>query len=539
LAGKYTVERELGRGGMATVYLAEDLRHERRVAIKLLDPELARSVGGERFLREIQLAAKLQHPHILPLYESGEANGLLYYVMPFVEGENLRSKMDREKQLALDEALKISGEVASALAFAHSRGIVHRDIKPENIMLSAGTAVVADFGIARAVDPGSSHSLTQTGTVIGTPQYMSPEQVAGSTDIDGRSDQYSLACVVYEMMVGQPPFTGPTPLAVMARHSMDVVSPPSIVRPSIPDATEDAILRALAKVPADRFPTMAQFAEGLLAPSAVTSGRHSAMARVSAPRRPSVVVGDRAVTVTLQRRSLLWVGLAVATILLIGVGGWFLVGRRGAAAHASAASASAPTPGLDPRTIGVLYFGDLSSDRRLSYVADGFTESLIDELSRVPGLNVISRGGVAAWRESTASPDSLGRALQAGTLVQGRVEPIGSDRIRVQVWLVDGNSGADLGKRASFERPASDLIGARDSLVSQAAELMRRQLGQEVQLRRQQEGTRSSAAWSLLQQAEVLSKAGEAAANGGDTLRFQRFFHSADSLLGQAEAGAL
>src|SRR5437762_1828281 len=243
---------------MATVFLAEDLKHHRSVAIKVLHSELTAALGAGRFLREIEIAARLQHPHILPLYDSGAAAGFLYYVMPYVEGESLRDRMTREKQLPQDDALRIATEVAGALAYAHSRGVVHRDIKPENIMLSGGTAVVADFGIAHAVTAaGDAQHLTQTGTVIGTPAYMSPEQATGSTEIDGRSDQYSLACVVYEMLVGEPPFTGPTAQAVIARHSLDMVSPPSIVRSTIPDAVEAAILRALAKLPVDRqVPTL-------------------------------------------------------------------------------------------------------------------------------------------------------------------------------------------------------------------------------------------------------------------------------------------
>ncbi|HLB82808.1 MAG TPA: serine/threonine-protein kinase, partial [Gemmatimonadales bacterium] len=225
LADRYAVEREVGHGGMATVFRAEDRKHHRAVAIKVLRADLAAVLGPDRFLREIEIAARLQHPHILPLYDSGAAAGFLYYVMPYVEGESLRDRLTREKQLPQDDALRIATEVAGALAYAHSRGVVHRDIKPENIMLSGGAAVVADFGIARAVSAaGQSRHLTETGTIIGTPAYMSPEQATGATEIDGRSDQYSLACVLYEMLVGEPPFTGPTAQAVIARHSLDMVS---------------------------------------------------------------------------------------------------------------------------------------------------------------------------------------------------------------------------------------------------------------------------------------------------------------------------
>src|SRR5689334_25189836 len=209
LADRYRIERELGAGGMATVYLAEDLKHRRRVAIKVLRPELGAAVGAERFLREIETTANLRHPHILPLYDSGSAGGLLYYVMPLVEGESLRDRLAREKQLPIDDALRIAREVADALSYAHARGVIHRDIKPENILLEGGHAVVADFGIARAVSTAGADRLTETGMAIGTPMYMSPEQAAGDPDLDGRSDLYSLGCVLYEMLGVQAPFTGP------------------------------------------------------------------------------------------------------------------------------------------------------------------------------------------------------------------------------------------------------------------------------------------------------------------------------------------
>src|SRR5207247_937565 len=282
---------------MATVLLGEDQKHQRPVAIKVLHSELAAALGSDRFLREIEIAARLRPPHIFALYDSGSAGRFLYYVMPYVEGESLRDRLEREKQFSLEDALKITAEVASALAYAHSHGVVHRDIKPENIMLEGGTAVVADFGIARAVSAaGAGEHLTQTGTVIGTPMYMSPEQATGSGEIDGRSDQYSLACVLYEMLVGAPPFSGPSAQAIMARHSLDLVSPPSIVRTTIPDAVEDAILRALAKTPADRFPTTALFAEALQRPSAATGPMRRVTRPVTGPgrwlgMRPEVALG--------------------------------------------------------------------------------------------------------------------------------------------------------------------------------------------------------------------------------------------------------
>jgi serine/threonine protein kinase/membrane-associated phospholipid phosphatase len=253
LADKYAIEREIGRGGMATVYLAQDLKHDRRVAVKVLLPELSTSLGTQRFLREVKIAAGLQHPHILPIYDSGEAAGLLYYVMPYVEGHTLRVRLDRETQLPIDESLQIVRDVANALSYAHKRGIVHRDIKPENILISEGYPVVADFGIARALSEAGGDKLTQTGVAIGTPAYMSPEQVSEGAQVDGRSDLYSLGCVLYEMLAGQPPFTGATPQVIMARHALDPVPPLRTVRGTVPESVERAVARSLAKVPADRF----------------------------------------------------------------------------------------------------------------------------------------------------------------------------------------------------------------------------------------------------------------------------------------------
>jgi serine/threonine-protein kinase len=217
LADRYTLERELGRGGMAVVYEALDVRHDRTVAIKVLRPELAASLGAERFLREIQIAAKLTHPNILPLHDSGEADGTLFYVMPYIEGESLRDLLSREKQLSIDDALQITREVGDALSYAHSLGVVHRDIKPENILFQAGHAVVADFGIARAVSEAGGESLTETGLAVGTPAYMSPEQATATKEIDARTDVYSLGCVLYEMLSGETPYSAPTPMAMMAK----------------------------------------------------------------------------------------------------------------------------------------------------------------------------------------------------------------------------------------------------------------------------------------------------------------------------------
>jgi eukaryotic-like serine/threonine-protein kinase len=264
LADRYRVEREVGQGGMATVYLAHDLRHDRQVAIKVLHPDLAAALGAERFLTEIKTTARLQHPHILPLLDSGAADGLLFYVMPYVSGETLRTRLERERQLSLEDTLLIAREVADALGAAHALGIIHRDIKPDNILLQGGHAVVADFGIALAVQEAGGARMTQTGLSLGTPHYMSPEQAMGDRTVDARTDIYALGAVTYEMLTGEPPFTGATTQAVVAQVLTERPAPPSTVRDTVPAAVEAAVLKALAKLPADRWSSTAKFADGLV-----------------------------------------------------------------------------------------------------------------------------------------------------------------------------------------------------------------------------------------------------------------------------------
>jgi tRNA A-37 threonylcarbamoyl transferase component Bud32 len=263
LADRYAIKGEIGAGGMATVYLAQDLKHNRQVAVKVLDPDLSERLGAERFLREIETAANLTHPHILPLFDSGEANGFLFYVMPFVEGESLRSRLTKEKQLPVEDAVQITREIADALAYAHEKGVIHRDVKPANIMLEAGHAVLADFGVAHAVAEAKEDRLTRTGTSLGTPTYMSPEQATGEQDLDGRSDQYALGCVLFEMLAGHPPFTGAQVEAVVRQHLTE--QPPSVTqaRPAVTEEVVAVIKRALAKNPADRFKTTGEMAAAL------------------------------------------------------------------------------------------------------------------------------------------------------------------------------------------------------------------------------------------------------------------------------------
>ena len=317
LADRYRIERELGQGGMATVYLAQDVRHDRRVALKVLRPELAAVIGASRFLAEIKTTANLQHPHILPLHDSGEVDGTVFYVMPFVEGESLRERLTREKQLPVEDAVRITREIAAALDYAHRHGVIHRDIKPENILLHDGTALVADFGIALAVSSaGGGSRMTETGMSLGTPHYMSPEQAMGERELSPRSDVYALGCVFYEMLVGEPPFTGPTPQAIVAKVITEKAPLVTAARDTVPAHVAAAIAKALSKLPADRFESAKAFAEALTNPAFTTAGT----APSAGPRPTGLTAGRVAV--------LPWSLLAVAIVAL----GVALTRRPGAAA---------------------------------------------------------------------------------------------------------------------------------------------------------------------------------------------------------------
>jgi serine/threonine-protein kinase len=522
LAGRYAVEREIGRGGMATVFLAQDVRHERRVAIKVLKPELSASIGADRFLREIKLAAQLQHPNILGLFDSGEAEGLLYYVMPFVEGESLRDTLDREHHLSIEDAIQIIREAADGLGYAHAHGIVHRDIKPENILLTGGHALVADFGIARAFSEAGGQKLTETGMAVGTPYYMSPEQAMGGT-LDARSDVYSLGCVLYELLSGAPPFTGPTAIAILARHSLEAIPSIQIVRPAVPDEVEAIIMRALAKTPADRFKTMQEFTEAL------READYSRVTRRTTARTIATAELPRTQRVEARRRPI-WVYAAGGVLLLLVAAlAWQTWRSRGPVPAIAAAG------GLDPHRVGVLYFQNLSEKDSLGYLADGLTEGLIRELTLVPTLGVISRNGVAAYRGEGVPRDSIARALKVGTLVLGSLEKEGG-RLRVTVRLIDGASGADF-QRASFEHPANDVLALRDTLTQKVADLIRQRLGEEIKLRELRQGTANPQAWALLQHAEQARKQAEAQVERHDTGSvLAGSFDQADSLFAQAQA---
>jgi len=519
IASRYEIVRELGHGAMATVYLARDLKQNREVAIKVIRDDVSFALGAERFRREIALVTHLSHPHILPIYDSGDADGELFYVMPYVEGESLRSKLNRERQLSLDEALRITCEVASALDHSHRHGIVHRDVKPENILIEDGQALLADFGIARAASALGADKLTSTGVSLGTPTYMSPEQGMADPNVDGRSDIYSLGCVLYEMLAGQPPFTGRTTQALIARHSLDTVPSLTVVRSSIPDEVEDAIMVALEKVPADRYATAAEFADALKA--CQMSGMHhvSRSMRRSrqmqrAPKRDWKVIAGAVVVALLVLTGAAWAGKE-------------LLGRTRATGGAGASRFAL-------QHVAVLYFTDLSPDKRLGYLADGLTESLINDLSAVKGLDVVSTSGVKPFRAKEISRDSIASLLEAGTLVDGAVEAEGN-QARVTLRLIDGSSGA-VDKQTSVVAPLGDPLALKTKLADQLSQMLRHSLGEEVRLRASREGTTNSAAWSLEQRAEKLRKDAEALEQAGKTDDASKQLVAADPLLAQAEA---
>ncbi|HEX9633827.1 MAG TPA: protein kinase [Gemmatimonadales bacterium] len=432
LADRYRVDREIGRGGMAHVFLAHDLKLDRPVALKVLRPELAVVLGGDRFLREITLAAKLEHPHILGIHDSGEANGLLYYVMPYVEGESLRDRLRREKQLPVDDALKISREVADALSYAHAHGVVHRDIKPENILLESGHAVVADFGIARAIDAAGGEKLTETGVTLGTPAYMSPEQAGGSRELDGRSDLYSLGCVLYEMLAGQAPFTGPTVESIVHQHL--AVEPPNItaIRPAVPARVAATLQRALAKTPADRFNPVALFAEAL-GPLGPPPAAHAP------PRRSK------------PRLALLGLGLVLLIAGAVGVGRWI---RRGASGSAHPHTA-----------IAVLPFQNLSAEGPHAYFAAGLHDELLTQLAKVAALAVMGRTSVMGYAGTTKPLPVIADELGVGSIVEGSVQVLG-DRLRVNVQLLDAATGRHLWAER-YDRTLDDAFAIQSEVAQQ------------------------------------------------------------------------
>ncbi len=432
VAHRYRLERELGQGGMATVFLAHDLKYEREVAVKVLRPDLAAEIGAARFLHEIQIAARLHHPHILPLYDSDQAGGLVYYVMPYIEGETLRLRLVRERQLPVGDAIQIAREVADALSYAHNAKVVHRDIKPANILLDSGHALVADFGIARAI--GDSPSLTSKGQVIGTPTYMSPEQIEGSEHLDGRSDIYSLGCVLFEMLVGQPPFRGSTVTAIIANRLSSPIPSPRTFRELVPEAVDAAVRKAMATLPADRFSTAAQFAEAL--------------------------------------------GTSATTAIAVG------------AAHAMVEEITSST-----KSVAVLPFENMSTDPENEYFSDGITDDIIAQLSKISALKVISRTSSMQYKKTTKKIAAIAEELGVGAILEGSVRRAGP-RARIVVHLVDPKTEKHLWGD-TFDRQLTDIFEVQSEVAQQITGALSLALSPEEKSRVEKKATGDAEAYNL------------------------------------------
>jgi serine/threonine-protein kinase len=480
LADRYRIERELGAGGMATVYLAEDLRHKRQVAIKVLRPDLTAALGADRFMQEIEIAARLQHPHILGLIDSGVAEAgretrdtgrepfesrspgpasFLYYVMPYVEGESLRERLSRQGELPAHEAVRLLSEVADALGYAHSRGVVHRDIKPENIMLSGRHALVMDFGVAKAVNEASGRNrLTTLGVALGTPAYMAPEQASADPHLDHRVDIYALGVMGYELLAGKPPFTGASPQAVLAAHVLQAPELLSTHRPSLSPALSGVIMKALEKRPADRWQT----AEEMLAqlePLATPSGGMT-------PTN-TVPIAATSSARSARRRVPRW-ALAAGGVAILAAGG-FALSRIGGGDDAGSASSSASAT----RSVAVLPFENVGGDSSSAAFADGMQSEILTDLTRIAALQVTSRNSVQEYRQTTKPTRQIGTELGVQNLLQGQVQRAGN-QVRVTVQLVDAPSDRQVWAE-SYDREltAQNIFSIQADIASNVAQALR------------------------------------------------------------------
>ena len=463
LASSYTLQRELGRGGMATVYLARDLRHDRPVALKVLHPELAATLGPERFLREIKLAARLQHPHILTVLDSGESAGQLWFTMPFVEGESLRDRLNREKQLPVADALRIAREAATALDYAHRHDTIHRDIKPENLLLTSdGQVLVADFGVGRALNHAAASGiaesrLTEAGMVVGTAAYMSPEQASGQRDMDGRTDVYSLGVVLYEMLVGETPFTGPTAQAIIARRFSGEVPSVRKSRPSVSEEVERVIAQALAMVPADRFATASDLARALDVGNRASSSASGDTLATSA--RPPAVRSH----LTRPLTAVLAIGF------LLGLGVLFAWRRN----HPGAEST------FRERRVAVLPFENLG-DSADAYFADGITDAVRGKLTAIRGMRVTASNSSSQYRGTSKSPKEIGRELGVDYLLTGKVRwqkgKDGASRVQVSPELIEVAT-ADAKWQQPFDAALTDVFQVQADVAGRVAQALKVEIG--------------------------------------------------------------
>jgi eukaryotic-like serine/threonine-protein kinase len=432
LAGRYEIEREIGQGAFATVYLARDARHDRRVALKVLNAHPGSETGELRFIREIRVLARLQHPNILPLHDSGHVEALLYYLMPYVSGETLRLRMSRERQLPIDAAIRVASEVADALAYAHGQGIIHRDIKPENILLSGGHAVVADFGIARAIDLGGIQQLTRTGMGgPGTPAYMSPEQLMGDRELDGRSDIYSLGCVLYEMLAGKPPFAGKEGFV---KRFTEMAPRPSVLRKDTPEWLESVVAKMLERNPADRFGN----ADDLVGALAKKSANDSNPARPQ-PNNDAGTVGG----VPSGERS-----------------PYSVISRE-------------PTKVREAQqaSIGVMPFANMSADPENEYFSDGITEEILSALASIPTLKVASRTSAFALKGKSLSIAEIGHQLNVRTVLEGSVRRMGQ-RVRITAQLINTADGYHLWSER-YDREVEDVFAIQDEIARTIVERLK------------------------------------------------------------------
>ena len=485
LQDRFRVEKELGRGGFAVVFLAHDLRHERPVALKILHAEVAASMGAERFEREIKLASRLQHPHILGVFDSGNADGRLWFTMPFVEGESLRDRMTREGELPIAQAINLAREVADALGYAHQHGVIHRDIKPENILLSGRHAMVADFGIARAIADDATGKLTLTGTSIGTPGYMSPEQAAGERIVDARADIYSLGCVLYEALMGAPPFTGPNTRSIIAQMMTQAPRSLRANRDGVSEELEAVVLRALARTPADRYATALEFMDALagVAPVTSTGGQHTAPAPAPVAAPAAVPTGTPAVLAHRRRTPMLGV---FAIGLLIGLGGLF------------AWRSSRGDP--EGRGLVVLPFENLGAVED-AYFADGITEEIRGKLATIPGIRVTARTSSNAYhRGSKKSVEmQIGGELGVGISADGN-DPLGTRgadgqrHVRVTPELIKATDGSAKWQQP-FDAVLSDVFAVQSSIAAQVAQALDVTLASRVQQTLQTRSTKNVEAY--------------------------------------------